>query len=96
MVSHNLALTFIWDDGNDTMLVCVMTPESVTKEEVIDKLREDHNYLCDEADKEQDGEETEDAVYGTVGRTPETLIDYSCKKHGWEWKKAEFETIEFL
>lgn len=91
MVSHNLALRFIWDDENETMLVYITTPESVTKEKVIEKLREDHEYLYSE-----DGEGTEGDLYGTLGCTPETLIDYSCKKHGWEWKKAEFETVEFL
>lgn len=57
-------------------------PSDVSEIEIADVLKREHEYL-DTAD--------EDDIYGVQGRSPETLLDYVCKKYGWSWGDFTFD-----
>ncbi len=35
-------------------------------------------------------EDSED-LYGTMGRTPTTLLNYLCNRNGWRWQELPFD-----
>lgn len=58
-------------------------PNNVSNIEVADVLREEHEYLCTSDDED---------IYGTIGRTPETLLNYICNKYnGWSWREFQYD-----
>lgn len=71
-----------WDDKDDLCELIFIVPIDVTDDMVYQKIIETHNYLCFE-------DETD--IYGTYGRTGETLAHYICQETGWEWKFVEFD-----
>ena len=78
-------LNFFWDDCDDIKQCIVIVPDNVTDDEVAKALLDGHEFLC---------HEDEEDIYGTSGRTPGTLLDYVCEKHGWSWDELEFD-IDF-
>ena len=47
--------------------------------------------ICSECYEGSEYIPVEDDVYGTAGRTPETLLEYVCEKMGWRWQKLEYD-----
>ncbi len=82
-VKHECKITFTWDNENDTRVIDICTPESVSREKVEKELKEGHEFLCF-----KDGTD----IYGTVGRTPDTLAMYVCEKNGWAFNIHKPET----
>lgn len=92
MEKHNLSLTFVHDDKNDTKLMEIWVPENIDTSAILSTLKEDHDYLCSE-----EAENNGDDIYARTGYTPESLLAYTCKKHGWRWDEIEFDgTLELL
>lgn len=81
MRTLNLKMNFIWDEEDDTKEFRLTVPDNVSDNEIAETLKKEHEYLC--------GEDDED-IYGSVGRAPETLLDYVCDKYGWSWCELEF------
>lgn len=81
---HQCKITFRWDDGDETKIVNIYTPRETNDDDIKKALRETHDYLClqDETD-----------IYGTAGRTPETLVDYLCEQKGWSWTEHQESNI---
>lgn len=77
---HQCKITFRWDDGDETRIIDIYTPEDITDKEVNDALKSMHDKLND--DEESD-------VYGTAGRCPETLAAELCEERGWIWRVHE-------
>ena len=67
MRTLNLRINFFWDDGDDMETFELTVPSNVSNAEILDVLKKEHEYLC---------EEDEEDVYGKTGRTPETLLNY--------------------
>lgn len=82
MKKFNLRINFFWDDGDDMWEFSLTVPNNISTEEVKDALIKTHNYL---------DMEDETDIYGTTGRSPETLLDYMCEKQGWSWEKFDFD-----
>ena len=72
MRTLNLRINFFWDDGDDMETFELTVPSNVSNEEILDVLKKEHEYLC---------EEDEEDVYGKTGRTPATLLNYICDKY---------------
>lgn len=88
MKKHIAKLTFVWDDGDESGLYEIATPEHVTSSEVNEALKAAHKFLC---------EEDEEDRYGYDGRCPETLLSYLRKKTGWSWNELVFDiNTEFI
>lgn len=86
MMTLNLRINFFYDDGDDMKSFKLTVPDNVSSIEITDILRKEHEYLCEIED-----EEDEEDIYGTMGRNPETLLDYVCEKYGWSWREFEFD-----
>lgn len=69
-----LKMSFLWDNENDVKEFILEVPDEISNIYVTNVLRKEHEYLCTKDEKD---------IYGIVGRSPETLIDYVCKKYGW-------------
>lgn len=83
MKKYNIRLNFFWDDGDDMKEFVLIVPIDVMLSEVNQAIVDAHHFLCFE---------DEEDLYGSLGRTPETLIEFVCQKHrGWFWKEMEFE-----
>lgn len=78
----NLRLTFGCDVVNDTKEFTLIVPKDVSKSQIMNALKTEHDHLClvDETD-----------IYGEEGRTPETLLEHVCKKYNWKWKPFQFD-----
>lgn len=83
MKDVNIKLNFMWDDCVDSDTFTVTVPENVDKNDIMQAMEKEHEYLC----RDEDGNDT----YGTCGRTPGTLLNYVCEKNGWQWKNFEFD-----
>lgn len=46
---------------------------------------------CSDCSESSEYECNAEDLYGTVGRTPVTLLDYTCEKYGWKWEDFEFD-----
>lgn len=83
MRTLNLRINFFWDDGDDMEAFELTVPSNVSNAEILDTLKKEHEYLC---------EEDEEDVYGKTGRTPETLLNYICNKYyGWSWRDFQYD-----
>lgn len=82
MKKFNLRINFFWDDGDDMKEFVLTVPDNVNIEEIEGVLFKTHNYLCME-------DETD--IYGTMGRSPETLLEYMCQNQGWSWEEFGFD-----
>lgn len=78
MKRHECSIAFQWDEGDDTKVIDIFTPDNVTKDTVESELVLGHEYLCNN---------DEDDLYGKEGRTPETLVECICQKNGWHWEE---------
>lgn len=75
---HQCEITFRWDEGDETCVIDIYTPEDVTDKKVNEVLVNTHEKLCEEED-----------IYGTMGRCPETLATEVCGNNGWAWRVHE-------
>lgn len=75
-------LNFQWDDGPESRTIVLTVPKDVTDENIIAVIKDCHRVLCEDEDDMD--------IYGTEGRSPETLINYVCEVHGWSWKDINF------
>ena len=82
MKKFNLRINFFWDDGDDMWEFRLTVPDNISIEQIKETLIKTHDYL--DMEDEMD-------LYGTTGRHPETLLDYMCKKQGWNWEKFDFD-----
>lgn len=81
---HECSITFNWDEGPETSLIDMFTPKNVATEQVQKELEEGHDFLCFRNKTD---------IYGTLGRTPETLAMYVSEKNGWSWKPHKQEIL---
>lgn len=82
MKKITVKLNFLWDTEIDSKEVYITVPNDVTKETVMEKLSEMHNYLCFEDDTD---------IYGSEGRNAQTLLEHTCSKHNWNWEEVIFD-----
>ena len=82
MKKFNLRINFFWDDGDDMWEFSLTVPDNVSIEQIKETLIKTHDYL---------DMEDETDLYGTAGRSPETLLDYMCEKQGWSWEEFDFD-----
>ena len=70
-------LNFQFDEGDETTPIIIIATDDVYVHigQVINEIMEAHSVLCKSED------------YGTLGRTPETLMNYYCSevRPGWSW-----------
>lgn len=78
---HQCSITFTWDDGNETQIIDIYTPEDICDKNLEIALMDMHKQLCDD----KDGQDT----YGKAGRYPGTLVMELCAKHSWTWHMHE-------
>lgn len=78
---HQCSITFTWDDGNETQIIDIYTPEDICDKDLEIALMDMHKQLCDD----KDGQDT----YGKAGRYPGTLVMELCAKHSWTWHMHE-------
>lgn len=82
MKKLTLRINFFWDDGEDMQEFTLKVPSNVTIDQVKDTLIKTHDHLDMNDDTNS---------YNTSGRNPVTLLDYVCRKHGWEWESLSFD-----
>lgn len=75
-------LNFQWDDGPESRTIVLTVPKDVTDEDIIAVIKDCHRVLCEDEDDMD--------IYGTEGRSPETLMNYVCEVRGWSWKDVNF------
>lgn len=71
---HSIQLVFLENEGPVTLSAIIKTPNTVSTQSIYHTLKEIHEFL----DKEDTA-----ATYKNHGRTPETLLNYTCKKQDW-------------
>lgn len=82
MKNINLKINFFQDDGIDINEFTVTVPDNISKDNIIDALQKEHEYLCME-------DETD--TYGIYDKCPVTLLNYVCEKNNWQWNNFEFD-----
>lgn len=75
-------LNFQWDDGPDSRTIILTVPKNMTDEDIITVIKDSHRILCED--------ESGADIYGTEGRSPETLMNYVHDTHGWSWRDVDF------
>lgn len=82
MIKVLVRLYFFYDDEDEIDHFILMVKSGTSFDEVEEELLKAHKYLC---------EEDETDIYGRLGRTPCTLVDYVCKKNGWQFHDLEYD-----
>lgn len=81
-----IQLSFLWDEGPDTVRFRLTVPDTLSTEDVEKKLKGTHDYLCEEED------ENEETYYGANGRNPESLLQYICEENeGWSFSELSYD-----
>lgn len=82
MKKYNLRMNFFWDEEDDMKEFFIYVPNAVLIDDISKELINAHEYLVFK-------DETE--IYGKIGRNPETLIDYVCKKNKWKYEEFVYD-----
>lgn len=77
MKDYIIEITFLYDESYDCLPIRLKVPTETTLAEVKNALCEAHEIL----DKNED----EKCLYENNGRNYESLLSYTCEKHGWKW-----------
>lgn len=75
-------LNFQWDDGPESRTIILTVPKDKTDEDIIATIKDCHRVLCEDEDDMD--------IYGTEGRSPETLMNYVRDARGWSWRDIDF------
>ena len=78
-----IKLTFLWDEADDMREYKLSVPSALTRKEIMDIFKNEHDILA------MDDELSD--IYGYEGRCPDTLINYICKKYGWNYEPVNFD-----
>lgn len=81
-MKYNIRLLFAWDDVDEMESYTITVPDQVTLSDVENKLCENHKFLCENDEKD---------TYDIEGRTPDTLLRYTCEKEGWTYEELSYD-----
>lgn len=82
MKKYTIRLLFCWDDENEIQSYTITVPKETSLNDIENKLCENHKFLCKEDEKD---------IYGTEGRNPSTLLEYTCEKEGWVYEELFYD-----
>lgn len=91
MRTHQVKLTFYHEDGAEIKEFQIQTPDEIETEDIERIINETHKALVTEED-----DPNADNGYAEDGYCPETLVDQTCKRNDWSWKKMPYDLeLEF-
>lgn len=79
MQKYVFDISFVDEDGTSISIIEIETPDDVTKKTVLKAIKKCHEQLWDD----------EEFDYG-IG-SDAALFDYVCNKHGWKWRRMQFD-----
>ena len=80
--TYTMRINFFWDDGDDMQEFTLTVPENITAAKIEEVLIREHTFL---------DMEDETDLYGKIGRSPVTLLDYISNKYGWKWEDFKYD-----